>query len=190
MNDKIYITANDLLLDSYQLGINILNSDFVPNYIVAIWRGGTPVGIAVQEILDYLGVKTDHIAIRTSSYYGIVKQHKHIKVHGLEYIVKNINCDDKLLLVDDVFDSGRSIEAVLKVLKQKARGNTPEDIRIAVPWFKPDMNLTDIQPNYYLHTTDRWLVFPHELDGLEAREIYANKPGLEKLIKQYKRPNT
>ncbi len=190
MTDKIYITANELLLDSYQLGINILNSGFVPDYIVAVWRGGTPVGIAVQEILHYLGVKTDHIAIRTSSYYGIGKQHRSIKVHGLEYIVKNINYNDKLLLVDDVFDSGRSIQAVLKSLKQKARRNTPEDIRIAVPWFKPNMNLTDVKPNYYLHTTDQWLVFPHELDGLEEHEIYANKPGLEALIKQYKQPNT
>lgn len=186
MKDKIYLSANELLLDSYQLGINILNSGFRPDYIVGIWRGGTPVGIAVQEILHYLGVETDHIAIRTSSYYGIGKQNRTIRVHGLEYIVKNINHDDKLLLVDDVFDSGRSVQAVLNTLKKKARRNTPGDIRIAVPWFKPNMNLTDVEPEYYLHTTDDWLVFPHELDGLDEKEIFANKPGLEGLIKQYK----
>ena len=57
--NKIYLNANDLLLDSYRLGINILNSGFKPDYIVGIWRGGTPVGIAVQEILHYLGVESD-----------------------------------------------------------------------------------------------------------------------------------
>jgi hypoxanthine phosphoribosyltransferase len=47
-----------------------------PSFIVGVWRGGTPVGIAVQEILDYLGVQTDHISIRTSAYYGINKRKK------------------------------------------------------------------------------------------------------------------
>ena len=37
----------------------------------AIWRGGTPVGMALQEIMHYCGVESDHIAIRTSSYVGV-----------------------------------------------------------------------------------------------------------------------
>ncbi len=182
---KTYISANELLLDSYQLGVNILNSGYQPDYIVGIWRGGTPVGIAVQEILHYLGVETDHIAIRTSSYYGIGKQDRSIRVHGLEYIIKNINYQDKLLLVDDVYDSGRSIQAVINTLKRKARRNTPNDIRIAVPWFKPNKNVTEIEPDYYLHSTDDWLVFPHELDGLTEAEIFANKAGVEGILKQF-----
>ena len=184
--DKIYISANELLQDSYRLGVKILESGYKPDYIVGIWRGGTPVGIAVQEILHYLGVKTDHIAIRTSSYSGIGQQDRKIRVHGLEYIVKNINYNDNLLLVDDVYDSGRSAQAVIKTLRSKARRNAPHDIRIAVPWYKPNKNLTGIEPEYYLHVTDEWLVFPHELDGLSEEEIFANKPGLEELIKKYR----
>ena len=57
MDEKIYINASELLFDSFQLGVKILQSGFVPEYIVAIWRGGTPVGIAVQELLDYAGIK-------------------------------------------------------------------------------------------------------------------------------------
>ena len=136
--------------------------------------------------MHYLGVQSDHIAIRTSSYYGIGKQEKKVRVHGLEYILKNINYEDNLLLVDDVFDSGRSVQAVIKTLKNKARRNAPHDIRIAVPWYKPNKNLTDIEPEYYLHTTDDWLVFPHELDGLEQQEIFKNKPGLEAILSTYK----
>ncbi len=185
--NKIYISANELLLDSYRLGINILNSGFKPDYIVGIWRGGTPVGIAVQEILHYLGVESDHIAIRTSSYYGIGKQDRKIRVHGLEYILNNINYEDNLLLVDDVYDSGRSAQAVIKTLREKARRNSPHDIRIAVPWFKPNKNVTGVEPEYYLHTTDDWLVFPHELDGLDEKEIFANKPGLEEILQDYRK---
>ncbi len=113
---KIYISANDLLLDSYRLGVKVFESGFRPDFIVGVWRGGTPVGIAVQEILSYLGSPSDHIAIRTSSYAGIAKQKKKVKVHGLDYIIQNINYDDQLLLVDDVFDSGNSIDAIFKTL--------------------------------------------------------------------------
>ena len=52
MDKKIYLTAQDLLIDSFELGIRIFKSGFRPSFIVGIWRGGTPVGIAVQEILD------------------------------------------------------------------------------------------------------------------------------------------
>ena len=182
--NKVYITANDLLLDSYKLAINMYDSGFRPDFIVGIWRGGTPVGIAVQEMLAYLGAKSDHIAIRTSSYTGIGQQNKTVQVHGLDYIIRNINYDDKLLLVDDVYDSGRSIQAVIETLRDKSRRNTPDDIRIATPWFKPNNNLTKRVPDYYLHSTDEWLVFPHELEDLTEEEIFANKPGLKNLLQR------
>ena len=51
---KIYISAQSLLKDSFLIGKQILESDFTPNFIVGVWRGGTPVGIAVQEMLAFL----------------------------------------------------------------------------------------------------------------------------------------
>ena len=71
MTDKQYISAQQLLEDSFRLGARILKSGFRPNFIVGVWRGGSPVGIAVQELLHYFGVDSDHISIRTSSYTGI-----------------------------------------------------------------------------------------------------------------------
>ena len=183
MDEKRYLTAQELLIDSFELGIRIFKSGFLPSFIIGIWRGGTPVGIAVQEILDHLGVKTDHIAIRTSSYYGIGKRNKKVRVHGLNYVVRRANWEDGLLIVDDVFDSGSSIKAVLEALKRKMRRNLPGDIRVATPWFKPKSNVTDIIPDYFIHDTDQWLVFPHELDGLTREEILANKPGMKKVFK-------
>lgn len=72
MSDKVYISAQSLLDDSYRLAVKILEDGFRPDFIVGIWRGGTPVGIAVQELLHYFGVPTDHISIRTSSYKGLI----------------------------------------------------------------------------------------------------------------------
>ncbi len=173
--DKYFISANELLVDSFKLGEQIYRSGFRPQFIVGVWRGGSPVGIAVQEYLEYAGVTTDHIAIRTSSYYGIDKQHKDIRVHGLDYIIKNVNADQSLLIVDDVFDSGRSIQAIIDEIKRKSRRNTPETIKVACPWYKPARNLTSLTPDFYLHATDRWLVFPHELCGLSPQEIIEGK---------------
>ena len=70
--EKLFITPNQLLEDSFNLGKMIFESGFRPHFIVGVWRGGTPVGIAVQEYLEYKGIEADHIAIRTSSYYGII----------------------------------------------------------------------------------------------------------------------
>ncbi|MBT7950038.1 MAG: hypoxanthine phosphoribosyltransferase [Gammaproteobacteria bacterium] len=180
--EKIFINAQELLEDSFKLASNIYDSGFRPHFIVGIWRGGTPVGIAVQEYLEYRGVETDHIAIRTSSYLGIDQQSKEIRVHGLHYIIENVNADDSLLIVDDVFDSGRSIKAVLDDLSEKTRKNMPHTVKIACPWYKPGKNTTDIEPDYYIHETDEWLVFPHEINGLSPEEIKKGKPLLAKYL--------
>ena len=92
--DKTVLSAQDLLEDSIELGLRILESGFEPTMIIAIWRGGTPVGIVVQETLAYCGIQSDHIAIRTSyrgaaSYNEMVSKADAIRVHGLQYLLEN-----------------------------------------------------------------------------------------------------
>jgi len=175
---KTFITAQQLLEDSFRLADKVYQDGFRPEFIVGIWRGGAPIGIAVQEYFDFKEVVTDHIAVRTSSYYGINQQSKEIKVHGLHYLVENINAHQTMLIVDDVFDTGRSIEALIKQLKQLCRLNMPQDVRIACPWYKPVNNKTKIIPDYFLYESEEWLVFPHELSGLTSDEIIEGKKDL------------
>ena len=179
--NKIVLSAQDLLEDSFRLGLRVLESGFRPTMIIAIWRGGTPVGMAVQEILSYCGVESDHIAIRTSSYVG-VDERGSVAVHGLNYIIKKICHDDRVLIVDDVFDTGNTIVAVIDELARRARDNTPEDIRVAVPWYKPERNETDREPEYFLRETDEWLVFPHELDALTPEELVDRRPEIAAIM--------
>ena len=179
--EKVFITAQALLEDSFRLAQQIYVDGFHPHFIVGIWRGGTPVGIAVQEYFEYKGVDTDHISVRTSSYYGINKQSKKIRVHGLHYLIENANADDGLLIVDDVFDSGRSVDALIKAIRQQSRLNTPGDIRVACPWYKPSKNAVGFEPDYYLHQSEEWLVFPHELAGLSSTEIVDGKTDLQNI---------
>ena len=183
---KQYISAEQLLDDSFRLGKQILESGFRPHFIVGIWRGGAPVGITVQELLDFFGIHTDHISIRTSYYKGIEQRDSHIRVHGLQYVIDNVDADEGLLIVDDVYDTGLSIEAVIENLRERARRNMPEEIRIATAYFKPGSNRTRRVPDYFLHETDKWLVFPHELNGLSREEILNQKPGVASIIDKVK----
>ena len=180
--EKRFITAQELLEDSFRVAAKVFEDGFRPQFIVGIWRGGAPIGIAVQEYFDFKKVETDHIAVRTSSYYGINQQSKEIKVHGLHYIIENANADDGLLIVDDVFDSGRSIEALITQMKQLTRNNMPKDVRIACPWYKPQNSKVDLVPDYYVHESSEWLVFPHELSGLTPDEIAHGKKDLVNIL--------
>ena len=173
---KEFIDAQSLLDDSYRLADKILNSDFHPNYLVALWRGGTPVGVAVQEYLQCCGVKNDHIAVRTKAYTGMTEEST-VRVFGLSYLVNSLSAGDNLLLVDDVFDTGKTIEAVVEGLKKKVRRNFPENYRIATVYWKPEKNKTELKPDFYLHSKDRdcWLVFPHELEDLTEEEMVRAK---------------
>jgi hypoxanthine phosphoribosyltransferase len=175
---KVYISAQQLLEDSLEVGRQILASDFRPNFIVGVWRGGTPVGIMVQELLDFYGVETDHISIRTSSYAAINKRDSRVRVHGLNYLTNKMNSEDSLLIVDDVFDTGLSVKAIIDKLKDHCRKNLPHDLRVATAYFKPEKNRTDFEPDFFAHRTDDWLIFPHEMEGLSLSEIKANKPHL------------
>ena len=185
MNKRI-IAANDLLLDSFQLAVNIHQSGFKPDFLVGLWRGGSAVGIAVQEGLEYFGVSTDHIAIRTSyrgrdSYTEMVDKGDSIRVHGLQYLLENLGAEHSLLIVDDVYSSGSSVHAVIEQLKRKTRRNLPQDIRIASVWYRPT-DRTVRPPEYFVHETSEWLVLPYELSGNSVAELREQRPELDPII--------
>ena len=74
-----------------------------------------------------------------------------------------------------------SINQVIKNLKKACKKNTPI-IKIATPYYKPLNNKTEIEPDYYIHKSNKWLVFPHELEGLDIDEIKKNKPEMNNLV--------
>ena len=183
--DKLFIQAEDLLRDSFKLAWQVYESGYRPNYIIGVWRGGAPIGIAVQEFLDVLGVSSDHIAIRTSHYKGIDERDTHVQIYGLNYIIKQVESEDSLLIVDDVHDTGISIQKIISDLQTACKKNTPE-IKIATPYFKPQKNKTGRKPDFYIHETEKWLVFPHELEGLSLDEIIEFKAQLSDLAEKIK----
>ena len=172
---KYFITAQQLLQDSWQLARQILQSDYRPDFIVGIWRGGTPVAIAMHEYLAYKGVATEHSVIQTASYQSIGVQSNTINMSLLEPLLERLKPNSRLLLIDDVFDTGRTLQAVVSELKR----HQPEaKIKTACPWYKPSNRQVELLPDYYLRTTDKWLVFPHELAGHSSEELIAARPEL------------
>ena len=187
MNER-FIAADDLLRDSFQLAADIFEAGFKPDFLVGLWRGGSAVGIAVQEGLDYFGVKTDHIAIRTSytgarSYSEMISKGDNIRVHGLQYLLENLCSHHSMLIVDDVYSTGSSVNAVLRQLAQKTRRNLPRDIRVATVWYRPSEK-TLRTPEYFVHETNDWLVLPYEMSGFSIQELKANRPEMKALLER------
>ena len=176
MADKIYLTANEFLLDSFRLGQQVLDSGWRPDVLIALWRGGTPVGVAVHELLYFRGVPTIHMAVKCQSYSGI-GQRGEVVFENTDAIFAQIRPEHRVLVVDDIFDSGNTARAALRLLAPHAA-----EARLATLYWKPNANITDLRPHYHVRETDAWIVFPHELDGLTPEEIQIKDPALAKLL--------
>lgn len=186
--NKRFLDEAQLIEDAFRLGVQVYESGFRPNFIVGLWRGGSTIGIYVQECLQTLGNKTDHIALRTSyrgmDHYSdmIASPETHIRVHGTQYLLDNLNADDRLLIVDDVFGTGHSVQAVLGRLNKHLKRNMPADTRIATLYQRPATQQTDRRPDFCLYDTDDWLVFPYEMTGLTRADIDQHKGYLSNIL--------
>jgi hypoxanthine phosphoribosyltransferase len=176
MAEKIYLSANELLLDSFRLGKMILDSGWRPDVLIALWRGGTPVGVAVHELLLCRGVPTIHMALKCQSYTGIGKRGQ-VLLEDTGELCRPISRSHRVLVVDDIFDSGCTAQAVVDLLTPRAA-----EVRLAMLYWKPGANRTRLRPDYHVRTTDAWIVFPHELEGLTPDEIRRKDEQLHELL--------
>ncbi len=174
-DSKLYVDARTLLLNSVVLARQIWDSGFRPDYIVGVWRGGTPPGVAIHEFFRLHGLEPYHTAIKTQSYRGVQRGDSAIEVKGFGHVIDVVNAEDNLLLVDDVFDTGNTMVAILEDIRRRARRNTPT-CKIATVYYKPDKNETNIEPDYYAIADNRWIVFPHELESLTDEELREHRP--------------
>ena len=166
MTAKRYINANALLRDSFALARRIFESGLRPDLLVAVGRGGSPVGMAVHEFFAYKGVRMRHATVSASSYRGIHRRGRP-DVDGLRPLLTRIQAGARVLVIDDIFDTGRTLEAVTAALRRR----TPR-VTLATVYYRPRRNAAaGSGPDFFLRTTDRWVVFPHELVGLSHGEL-------------------
>jgi len=136
-------------------------------------------------------VTTDHISVRTSyrgreDYLQKLEYHEPLRAHGLHYLIEKLNADDSLLIVDDVYSTGRHVNAVITRLQTNLRKNLPDDIRIAAPYYRSGTENAAPVPDYFLFETRDWLILPYELTGLSRTELERGKPWILPLLEELK----
>lgn len=179
--EKVWVDAGTLLLQSLRLARRIWDDGFRPDYLVGVWRGGTPPGLAIHEYFRLRGHDPYHTAIKTQSYRGMQRGAEGVEVKGLEHVIDVVEAEDRMLIVDDVFDTGHTMVAILEQIRSRARRNAPE-CRTATVYYKPARNETDLEPDYHQVADDRWIVFPHEVEGLTEEEIRRHRPRLHPVL--------
>lgn len=176
MDDKVYLDSNGVTRDSFALARKIYDSGFRPDVVIALWRGGTPVGIVVHEFFEYMGVHMEHAAVKAVSYTGI-GQRGAPRVEQLEPVLAAMRPGARVLLVDDIFDSGCTVREVIRRLAVRTSA-----VKVATLYVKAGANQTDIAPDFCGRVTTNWIVFPHELVGLTEEEIHAKDPAVHGLV--------
>lgn len=140
-----------------ELARDIIDSGFVPEVVVAIARGGLlPAG----AIAYGLGVKNCG-AINMEFYTGIGTVLDAPEVLPPELDMEYLD-GRRVLLVDDVADSGRTLALAVQLLKERGA-----DVRSVTIYTKPS---TIIQPDFAWKDTDRWINFPWSLKGTVVEE--------------------
>ena len=137
----------------YELCIQVANqirrSGYKPDLLVAISRGGWIPGRVLSDLLENPNLAT----IKVEHYIGIYKTRARPKItQPLPIEVK----EKRILLVDDIADSGKS----LKLVKKHLFDQGAVDVKICALYYKPWSVVT---PDFYARRTDAWICFPHEI---------------------------
>lgn len=176
MSDKEYVGPEALLRGAFLLAAKIFQSGFRPDVLLVVWRGGTPIGIVIHEFLLYKGIETYHAALKAESYTGI-EQQVEPRIEHLESVMQFVTPESRVLLIDDIFDTGRTLAKVRSMLLERTR-----EVRVATLYYKEAKNLTTIVPDYFLRKTSNWIVFPHELMDLTLDEVRQKDPFIHRLV--------
>ncbi|OZE15394.1 phosphoribosyltransferase [Rhodococcus sp. 05-2255-3B1] len=132
---------------SRELTVQIVDDGFVPDIVIAIARGGL---IPAGAIAYAMGVKA--AGTLNVEFYSDIEETLPDPVVLEPLLDTDAIVGKKLLVVDDVADSGRTLALVIDLLKAR----TPE-VRSAVIYTKPR---TIVQPDYSWRETDKWINFP------------------------------
>jgi hypoxanthine phosphoribosyltransferase len=124
--------------------------------ILCLARGGTPLGDALSRMFNL------PLAILFTSSYKMTSKQQGIFIDN-QIAKQNNRLGENILLVDDLVDSGETLEAVANYMKNNHKTQSGENIQIttAVLWKKDTSIFT---PNYYAKETTQndWIVQPFE----------------------------
>jgi len=130
------------------LSEKIRKSGFKPDITVAISRGGWLPGRVLSDLLE-----TFLANVTVEFYLGVAEtKNEPVLTQGVSVAMT----DEKVLIVDDVADTGKS----LKLVKEHVLQQDAKEVRTATVYYKP---WSVIKPEYYEKETRLWIVFPWEM---------------------------
>ena len=194
---KEFLQYDTVRNNAFKLAHSIHNDGFIPDVIYVLLRGGAYLGNAVREYFKIVRKNERpayYAAVVAHSYSGLT-QGEQIRVDGWTYSPEYLRLDDKVLLIDDIFDTGRTINHLANIILEK--GVPRRDLKIAVhdyKYFYDKEEQLPIQPDYWcrkfdvsIHDEPMWVHYlSHELAGLDAAALekyyYAQDPELRRTL--------
>lgn len=193
---KEFVPFTVMRNNALKLARHILDTGFVPDVIYISLRGGAYMGNVISEYFKLVrrGDRPIFFAAVVAHSYTDVRESQNIRIDGWTYDPKYLRSGDKVLFVDDIFDTGKTINHLVNVILE--RGLPRQDIKVAVHDYKvyADRPLQAIEPDYYCRKIsidrpdqDRWIHYmSHELVGLTAAELeeyyYKDDPELRSVL--------
>lgn len=145
---------------SLLLARQVWNAGFDPTHILTPVRGGPPIANYVHEFLRYKGLDPRYLVVNTEGYDDTVPKAT-TTVEGIGNLPQ-LTATDRVVIIDDIFDSGRSIDSIVNAMHARYLPDHPT-IRIGTLFYKPAENKTSRSPDFYVEKTSDWIVFRHEL---------------------------
>lgn len=163
----------DMLL---HLAEKIGKNGFEPHIIVGVSRGGWPPARIFSDLLDNPNLAN----VKAEFYLGVAETRK--KPTITQTVSMDV-ADKKVLIVDEVADTGKS----LKLVKEHIVNEGASEVKIATVYYKP---WSIIIPDYYGKETSRWIVFPWEIKETTRKIVQKSQEKnvpiedeIEKLVK-------
>ncbi len=182
---KEFLPYETVRNNALKLANKIYKDGFIPDVIYCSLRGGAYMANIISEYFKILcKVRNFHPVLYAgvvARSYSDVAQHTKVFIDGWTYPPENLRPGDKILLIDDIFDSGRTINSLVEVL-MNTRGIPRSDIKVVVhdykyfTYFKEQL---PIQPDYFCRKFEItkpeencWIHYmSHELVGLTKEEL-------------------
>lgn len=195
---KDFIPYDVIRDNALKLAHKIHKDGFVPDVIYVSLRGGAYLGNVISEYFKMVrkAERPVFFAAVVARSYSDIYTRTRVMVDGWTYSPEHLRTGDKVLLIDDIFDSGRTVNHLVEIIME--HGIPREDIKVAVHDYKmreqSNMDLP-IHPDYYCvkheipdDNEDSWLHYmSHELVGLTKAEVsqhYPDDPELQDILKQ------
>ena len=194
---KEFLPFNVVRNNAIRLAGRIYREGFVPDVIYVSLRGGAYMGNVISEFFKIVKKESRPVfyaAVVARSYRDIGDQDR-VRVDGWTYDPQYLRHGDKVLMIDDIFDTGRTVNHLVEIIMEK--GIPRDDVKVAVHDYKLRRYLPvqlPVQPDYWcrfhdIQTSedDFWIHYmSHELVGLTEEEkkmyYFEDAPDLKEIL--------